>query len=87
MTRSWQKFKAYAIAHGVHNGPASLVALHRVYEDHKGSHYHTIVALYKAVGTVMQQQQFELEMGCARCIKEQNDQYRRATGHPVEVRE
>lgn len=84
MTRSWQKFKLYALAHGVHNGPASLVALHRVYEDHKGSHYHTIVALYKAVGTVMQQQQFELEMNCAQCIKDYNDHYRLTTDQPTE---
>ena len=79
----WREFKRYAIERGVHNGPASLVALRRVWEDNKGSHYHTIVALYKAVGTVMQQQQFEREMGCAKCIKNQNDDYRRATGQKV----
>lgn len=72
MTDGWRKFKAYAIAHGCHNGPASLVALHRVYEDNKGSHYHTIVQLYKAIGTIMQQQQFEREIGCVKCIREQN---------------
>ena len=79
----WREFKKYAIVHGVHNGPASIVALRCVWEDHKGSHYHTIVALYKAVGTVMQQQQFEREMGCAKCIKNQNDDYRRATRQKV----
>ena len=72
--KGWTAFKKYALAHGVHNGPASLVALHRVYEDNKGSRYHTIVQLYKAVGTIMQQQQFEREMGCAKCIKDQNAQ-------------
>lgn len=73
----WREFKKYAIEHGVHNGPASIVALRQIWEDHKGSHYHTIVALYKAVGTIMQQQQFEREMGCAKCIKDQNDEYRK----------
>jgi len=72
MTTGWTKFKKYALVHGCHNGPVSLVALHKVYDDHKGSHYHTIVMLYKAVGTVMQQQEFEREMGCSKCIKEQN---------------
>lgn len=76
MSEGWKKFKNYALEHGCHNGPVSLAALHRVYEDNKGSRYHTIASLYKAVGTVMQQQQFEKEMGCAKCIKEQNDQYR-----------
>ena len=79
----WREFKIYALAHGVHNGPVSLVALRNVYDEHKGSHYYTIVALYKAIGTVMQQQQFEREMGCAKCIKDQNDEYRRATGQMV----
>jgi hypothetical protein len=68
----WTNFKKYAIAHGVHNGPASIVALRNLYDEHKGSHYHTIVMLYKAVGTVMQQEQFEKEMGCAKCVKGQN---------------
>ena len=62
---------------------ASLVALRRVWEDNKGSHYHTIVALYKAVGTIMQQQQFEREMGCAKCIKDQNDSTGEQTGQKV----
>ena len=79
----WREFKRYAIERGVHNGPASLVALRRVWGDNKGSRYHTIVQLYKAVGTVMQQQAFEREMGCAKCIKNQNDDYRRATGQKV----
>ena len=79
----WTAFKIYALTHGCHNGPASIAALHRVYEDNKGSRYHTIVQLYKAVGTVMQQRAFEREMGCAKCIKDQNDKYRRATGQKV----
>ena len=79
MSDNWQKFKRYAIEHGVHNGPVSLAALHRVWHDNKGSRYHTIVTLYKAVGTIMQQQEFEREMGCAACIKAYNDDYRNKT--------
>lgn len=69
----WNRFKKYAVEHGCHNGPVSLTSLHQVYEDNKGSHYHTIVSLYKAVGTIMQQRAFEREMGCAKCIRDQND--------------
>lgn len=83
MTRSWQKFKIYALAHGVHNGPSTLAALYDLYTVHRGSHYVTITELFRARGEIVQRQQFELEMGCAKCIKEQNDQYRRATGREV----
>lgn len=72
MANNYKKFEQYAFEHGVNNGLATRVALRRVYLDNKGSHWHTIVSLFKAVGVIMQQQQFEREMDCARCIKEQN---------------
>lgn len=76
MSDGWKQFKKYALANGAHNGPASLAALKTVYDNNKGSHYHTILRLYKAVGAVMQYQAFEREMGCAECVKKQNDEYR-----------
>jgi len=51
--RSWKQFRAYAIAHGVHNGPSTLKELEQLYDEHKGSHYRTIVELFLARGRLM----------------------------------
>lgn len=50
MSNSYKKFEAYAIEHGIHNGPATLAALESLYNEHKGSHYNTIVELFKVKG-------------------------------------
>lgn len=49
----WNDFKKYAIAHKVHNGPATISALYDLYQVHKGSHYETIIALFRARGECM----------------------------------
>jgi len=81
MGNNYKKFERYAFDNGINNGPATRAALRNVYNTHKGSHWHTIVTLFKAVGTIMQHQQFEREMGCAQCIKDQN---RKMTGSCAE---
>jgi hypothetical protein len=48
----YKNFEKYAIAHGIHNGPATREALKKLYSEHKGSHYKTIVELFQARGTI-----------------------------------
>jgi len=45
-------FIAYAIKHGVHNGPQTIKALAALYQQHKGSKWDTIIELFKARGEV-----------------------------------
>ncbi len=45
-------FEQFAIEQGVHNGPATLAALHQLRKEHKGSRWITIVELFKARGEV-----------------------------------
>jgi len=73
MANNYKKFEAYAFEHGVHNGPSTRAALRNVYLDNKGSRWHTIVLLFKSAGVIMQQQDFEREIGCKKCIKAYND--------------
>ena len=63
MTNHWRQFKKYAIANGIHNGPATLTALADVYEMHKGSRWATIVALFKVRGQLNLLKQYNAEMG------------------------
>jgi len=47
----YKTFEKYAIAHGIHTGPATLKELEKLYYEHQGSHYKTIVEL-QARGTI-----------------------------------
>ena len=52
MPKGYKNFEKYAIAHGIHNGQATLKELEKLYYEHKGSHYKTIVELFQARGTI-----------------------------------
>jgi len=59
----WKDFKKYALSHGVHNGPVTIRALEKVYNQHKGSRYSTIVALFKMGGRLHSEKEYHKEMG------------------------
>lgn len=63
MVNHWRQFKKYAIEHGINNGPTTLAALADVYETHKGSHWITIVSLFKVQGQLNFLRQYNKEMG------------------------
>ncbi|MCK9593771.1 MAG: hypothetical protein M0Q91_17360 [Methanoregula sp.] len=63
MPNHYKQFAKYAISMGVHDGPATLAALSKVYEEHKGSRWITIVALFKAQGAINFLRDYNKEMG------------------------
>jgi len=50
--RRKETFEQFAISQGIHNGPATLAALHQLRKEHKGSRWITIIELFKARGEV-----------------------------------
>ena len=50
--KGFKSLKAYAIDQHVHDGQQTMSALYNLYLAHKGSHYKTIVALFKAQGVI-----------------------------------
>jgi len=61
-TDGWSSFLKYALSHGVHNGPVTIRALHKVYNMHKGSRHETIVALFRTQGELDFLIQYDREM-------------------------
>ena len=49
---NFRRFKQYAIVHEVHDGPATMAALEKCYNEHVGSRYADIVEIFKKQGSV-----------------------------------
>ena len=51
----YAKFNRYAVEkHGVHKGAATLEALDKLYEKHKGSRWDTIIEIFKERGQYLE---------------------------------